>query len=136
MKRITVAMSVFAALMSFGSVAAQECSGLSGCEAKVCQIEKQIELAKQHNNSNKEAGLQKALAEVKDHCTVDGLKDDLQDDIDNVMDDLAEHQDDLAEAIQDEELDKVEKYKQKIAEDKQELEELKAELQKLYTQST
>lgn len=131
MKRITVAMSVFAALMSFSSVAAQECSGLSGCEAKVCQIEKQIEFAKQHNNSNKEAGLQKALTEVKDHCTVGGLKDDLQDDIDDVMDDLAEHQDDLAEAIQEQELDKVEKYKQKIAEDKQELEQLKAELQKL-----
>lgn len=131
MKRISVAISVIAALMSFGSIAAQECSGLSGCEAKVCQIEKQIELAKQYNNSNKEAGLQKALTEVKDHCTVDGLKDDLQDEIKDVKDDLAEHQDDLAEAMKDQKLDKVEKYKQKIAEDKQELEQLKAELKKL-----
>lgn len=131
MKRIFIAVSVVGTLMSFSAFSAQDCSELTGCEAKVCQIEKQIEFAKQNDNSNKEAGLQKALTEVKDHCTVDGLKEDLQDDIDDVMDDLAEHQDDLAEAIQDQELDKVEKYKQKIAEDKQEIMQLKDELKKL-----
>lgn len=113
------------------SVFANDCDNKTGCDAKACQIEKQIELAKQYDNENKLEGLNKALKQVQSYCTNDDLKDELQDKIDDVKEDMAEHQHDLDEAIQDQKMDKIEKYKHKLSEDRQELTELKQELSRL-----
>lgn len=130
MKLILVVLGTVMASISFNTVA-QDCSGKTACEAKICQIETQLDLAKQYNNSQKEAGLSKALEQAKAHCTTDGLSDELKDKIDDVKEDMAEHQDDLKEAIKDQKLDKVNKYKKKLAEDSKELDTLKAELETL-----
>ncbi|WP_089138520.1 DUF1090 domain-containing protein [Vibrio rumoiensis] len=131
MKTALMITSTLSLLASLNVSAAQNCEDLTGCEAKVCHIEKQLEYAKQNNNVNKVQGLTKALNNVKEHCTVGGLKDDLQDEIADIKDDLAEHQDDLKEAMQDQEADKVEKYQQRVAEDQEKLKALQAELLKL-----
>ncbi|WP_157946009.1 DUF1090 domain-containing protein [Vibrio gangliei] len=131
MKHTLIATSVLSLLVGFSANAAQNCEDLTGCDAKVCHIEKQLEYAKEKGNTNKEKGLTNALENIKKHCTVDGLKGDLHKDIADIKDDLAEHQDDLAEAMEEQESDKIAKYQQKIEEDQAKLETLQAELKKL-----
>ncbi|OEF27557.1 DUF1090 domain-containing protein [Vibrio rumoiensis] len=130
MKLTSLLLPAFFTLAS-SAVFAQDCSDKTGCEEKICQIEKQLDLAKQNNNSHKEKGLTTALQNAKEHCTTDGLSDDLKGKIDDVKDDMSEHQDDLKEAMKDQKFDKVSKYKEKLAEDNKKLEQLNSELNKL-----
>ncbi|ECC7843040.1 DUF1090 domain-containing protein [Salmonella enterica] len=44
-----------------------------GCIAKRQDVENQIIYAREHNNTNQIAGLQKALREIEDHCTYSQL---------------------------------------------------------------
>ena len=46
-----------------------ECSAQRGCAAKICHLERELSYARAHNNSHRVAGLQRALAETKAHCT-------------------------------------------------------------------
>ncbi|MEZ2416330.1 DUF1090 domain-containing protein [Luteibacter sp. RCC_6_2] len=46
----------------------------SGCDAKRQAIESEISYAESHGNTSRVKGLQKALAEVKDHCTDASLR--------------------------------------------------------------
>ncbi|PSW09173.1 hypothetical protein C9J01_21330 [Photobacterium rosenbergii] len=60
--RIYIKPAMFIALtISFNSMASIDCSGLTGCERKFCELEYQIEKAKQANNQYKVDGLKKAL---------------------------------------------------------------------------
>ncbi|EAO6410058.1 DUF1090 domain-containing protein [Salmonella enterica] len=40
-----------------------------GCAAKRLEVENQISYARDHNNTHRIAGLQKALREIDEHCT-------------------------------------------------------------------
>ena len=46
---------------------------LSGCAAKQAAIEAKLETARSFANEGQVAGLEKALSEVKEHCTEAGL---------------------------------------------------------------
>ena len=131
MKRLPIFLSIalFAANV-FAST--QDCSEKVGCDAKECQIEKQLSEAKKADNSHEIAGLEKALEQVKEHCTNQDLKDELREKIADKEDEVAEHQDDLREALKGQDREKVKKYKQKLTEDIDELNMLKQELAKLH----
>ncbi len=131
MKAIMAITATVGLLIGFNVNAAQNCEDLKGCEAKICHIEKQLDMAKQNNHTRKAEGLNKALENAKDNCSLGGLQSDLQDDIADIKDDIAEHQDDLAEAMEDHDQEKIDKYQQKIEEDQEKLTTLQAELQKL-----
>ena len=68
--------------------ASSRCDGLVGCERKFCEIETQIDNAEKQANADKVAGLEKALAEARDHCTDDSLRQELKDDIEESRSDL------------------------------------------------
>ena len=56
-----------------------ECSAQRGCAAKICHLERELSYARAHNNSHRVAGLQRALAETKAHCTDSRLEADVRD---------------------------------------------------------
>ncbi len=118
------------AISSF-SFANESCSELKGCASKICQVEKQIELAKKNGNDNKVDGLNKALDEIKNHCSDDKIISDIKDDLSKANDELKEHQEDLKEAHAEEKRDKIEKYNAKIKEDEAEISALKEKLLKM-----
>jgi hypothetical protein len=95
--------------------AAPDCQDLSGCENKLCQIEGEIHEAKKYDNQHKVAGLNRALQEVSNHCTDEGLKQQYTEEIDDLNEDIAEYQVDLSRAIEDNDREKTAKYQQKIA---------------------
>ncbi|MBD1577724.1 MULTISPECIES: DUF1090 domain-containing protein [Vibrio] len=117
-------------LIASGTTWAQSCSDKIGCAEKTCQIETQLEMAKLHDNQDKEAGLTTALQQAKLHCTDASLESNLYDDISDVQKDMAEHKADLVEAMQDNKADKIKKYQDKIAEDEQKLDQLQLEAAK------
>ena len=112
-------------------LATTDCGQLKGCQAKICHLEQQIEMAKQHNNDKKLSGLKTALQEVRDHCTDDSLKEKIQEDISKVQEDIEEYRKDLNEAKADSKSDKISKYQIKISEKESDLHLLQNKLEAL-----
>ncbi len=124
-----VALSILA-ISSF-SFANENCEALIGCAEKTCQVEKQIEIAEKNGNDDKVDGLNKALNEIKNHCSDDKIISDIKDDLSKANDELKEHQEELKEAQSEEKSDKIEKYNVKIKEDEAEISALKEKLLKM-----
>ncbi len=121
---MTLAMSSF-------SFADTDCSELKGCAEKTCQVNKQIALAKKAGNSHKVEGLNKALEEIKEHCSDEKIITDIEKDLTEAKEELVEHQEELREAQADQKSDKIEKYTIKIKEDEAEIVSLQAKLSKM-----
>ncbi|MGO2318573.1 MAG: DUF1090 domain-containing protein [Vibrio toranzoniae] len=115
-------------VLSFHSFASSHCGDLSGCERKSCEIEYQINKAKEYGHQHKVNGLTKALKEVKANCTNDGLKDKIAEKIESSEEDLAEYREDLKEAKQSGKAQKVKKYQRKIEDEIEERDRLVEEL--------
>lgn len=93
------------------------------CASKQQSIEEQIQYAQQHNNTHRVAGLQKALSEVKSHCTEAGLRSELQNNVKEKQQKVAERQQELVEAQQTGKADKISKKEKKLDEARAELKE-------------
>ncbi|GAD67378.1 hypothetical protein VPR01S_07_01780 [Vibrio proteolyticus NBRC 13287] len=131
--RLKSVIRVPVGLLSFvigGQAFANDCQDLSGCERKFCEIESQIQIAKDEGNPFKLSGLNKALKEAKTHCSDDQLQQELTNEIDELNRDIAEYQADLEDAKAKGKLDKVSKYQRKIEEKRQELKLRQQELQR------
>lgn len=116
---------------SFSSMASTQCNSLTGCEKKFCEIEYQIEQAKQYDNQYKVDRLTTALKAAKENCTNEGLKDDLREKIESNEEDLAEYQADLEKAKQGNKSDKIKKYQRKIDKEQRKINDLKQELSEI-----
>ena len=134
LKQVRSVTFTLLAISSF-SFANENCEALIGCAEKTCQVEKQIEIAKKNGNDNKVDGLNKALNEIKNHCSDDKIISSLEDDLSKSNDELKEHQEDLKKAQAEEKSDKIEKYNAKIKEDEAEILALKEELSKMNSES-
>ncbi|AQS37874.1 Protein of unknown function (DUF1090) [Shewanella psychrophila] len=110
---------------------ASDCRDLKACERKFCEINYQLSIAKSNNNEFKVDGLTKALKYAKENCSIQGLRDDLLDKIDDKMADIEGYRQDLNEAESDNETDKIEKYQRKIKEKEEDISELEIELAEL-----
>ncbi len=113
------------------SFATTDCTQLKGCAEKICQVNKQIVLAKKADNTNKLEGLNKALEEIKEHCSDDKIISDIEKDLSEAKEELAEHKEELKEAQAEQKNDKIEKYMMKIKEDEAEISSLQAQLTKM-----
>ena len=116
-KTFTFLFSVFVTI-SLASAAYAE----GVCERKIRSIEQQIAIAKQHNNTDKVLGLQKALRNVNLWCTEEGELAEAEIDVLEKQEKVQEREEELAEAIAEGKEDK------KIAKHRQKLEEAKKEL--------
>lgn len=128
MKLLLKSSALSLCVLSFHSFASSHCGDLSGCERKSCEIEYQIDKAKEYGNQHKVDGLTKALKEVKANCTNDGLKDKIAEKIESSEEDLAEYREDLKEAKQSGKAQKVKKYQRKIEDEIEERDRLVEEL--------
>lgn len=118
-------------LAAIPALASSSCEGVSGCDRKFCEIEHKLSIAKQHGNDHQVAGLEKALKEAKRHCTDEGLREDLINDLRDAKEDLAEYEADLAQAEADGDADDRRKYRQEIEEEKADIQRLENELSRL-----
>ena len=70
----------------------------SGCDVKRQSIETELAYAQAHGNSSRVLGLQKALSEVKAHCSDASLRRDAEEKVAKAQEKLDERQKDLQEA--------------------------------------
>ncbi|MEN0037676.1 MAG: DUF1090 domain-containing protein [Cellvibrio sp.] len=106
-------------VLSFHALA--DCSQLKGCDKKYCEIEQQLQIAKDKNNKSQVSGLTKSLDNAKKNCTNDGLKKELSGKIKDANADITEYEADLKKAQSKGDAKKVAKYQTKIEQKKIEL---------------
>jgi len=95
---------------------AMACAEKTGCEAKFCRIQTEIDYAKAHGNSRKEAGLKKALEEARASCTTESLAAERAEKIRERQEEVIERQDELREAQEDGRTRKIERAQKKLKE--------------------
>jgi len=97
------------------------------CAKKAQAIQTQVDYAKQHGNRHRVEGLEKALNEVKSHCTEASLAAEHQQKIADKQDKVAKREQELQEAQQTGKADKVANKQKKLAEAQAELKAAQAE---------
>lgn len=107
------------------------CSALKGCEQKFCEMEIQLNMAKQTGDTNQITGLQMALDNARTSCSDTRLKDALTAKLAEANQDLVRYQADLQQAQQDGKQDKVLKYRKKLEETTAEIKRLNDQLSQL-----
>ena len=116
-----VCMFVCAIMMGTFAQAAQ---AESICGNKIAQLEKQLAIAKQHNNTGKAAGLERALEKVRTWCTDENELSEAEVKMFEKQEKVAERQDELDKAVaKGDAQKKIEKRKQKLTEAQGELRE-------------
>lgn len=108
------------------------------CAEKESIIQKQIYKANYYGHIHKSAALQQALQEIKDNCTPQSVKSDLENKIrrlekkeESKKEDIKSIQEDLRQAVNDGDEDREFKYKRKLNEKKEDLQEISFELNKV-----
>jgi hypothetical protein len=135
-KKLTVMLSAASTAVITGfllistpthAVASTDCSVLKGCERKFCEIERQLEIARENDNESRAEGLKIALDEAKNNCTEKNLRENLDKELEEAKDEMAEYESDLKEAKEDGKADKIRKYQGKIKEEKLKITNLEKE---------
>ncbi|WP_392433255.1 DUF1090 domain-containing protein [Yersinia sp. HM-2024] len=93
------------------------------CDIKANEIQQQIDYAKKHGNTHRVAGLETALNQVKNNCTVESLEADRQSKIKEKQHKVAERQEELKEAQETGNAEKITKKQKKLTEAQAELEQ-------------
>lgn len=125
--RTTILKPAVVALACISSMAYAD-SFQGGCDTKAAKIQQEIDYAKVHGNTHRVAGLETALAEVKEHCTDEGLAKELNKGIAEKQQKVAEREADLKEAQAKGDPKKIAKQQKKLAEAKQELQDAQQKL--------
>ncbi|WP_075182685.1 DUF1090 domain-containing protein [Pantoea sp. 1.19] len=97
------------------------------CQQKEQAIQQQIEYAKQHDNARRITGLERALSEVRGHCTDAELKAAHASKVAEHQEKVSEREADLREAQASGDSKKIAKREKKLAEAREELATLKAQ---------
>ncbi|XIH85812.1 DUF1090 domain-containing protein [Pantoea sp. SGAir0430] len=107
-----------------GSLLAAE----SLCQQKQQDIQREIEMAKQHDNQRRVTGLERALTEVRANCTDEKLKSAHAERIEAQQHKVAERERELQHDRQEgKDQEKIGKRERKLEEARQELKKLQAE---------
>ncbi|MBA6114219.1 DUF1090 domain-containing protein [Pseudomonas putida] len=131
MKRITTLFLLATLGLSTQAIhAAEEEPGLTGCAAKRQAISAQIDQAKANANSDQQAGLEKALAEVEAHCTDASLRKEREQKVLEARHEVNQRTKDLDKAMKKGDSERINKRKDKLAEAKKELQEAVDDLER------
>lgn len=101
---------------------------LNGCAAKRQTISAQIEIAKSHGNSNQQAGLEKALKKVENHCSDASLRAERAAKVVKAEEQVGEREGDLREALAKGDQDDLTKRQRKLQQAREELQQAREAL--------
>ncbi|CAD5107323.1 DUF1090 domain-containing protein [Zestomonas carbonaria] len=103
----------------------------TGCAAKREDILTKLEEARAHSNHHRQAGLEKALREVEEHCDDGSLRKAREEKVREARHKVSEREAELREEMDDgDDLQKIEKRRNKLAEAREELRKAEAELER------
>ncbi|MBB1202611.1 DUF1090 domain-containing protein [Enterobacteriaceae bacterium 89] len=114
-------------ILAFGLLAISSAAFASSpCQEKEQSIQREIKYAEKHNNQSRIDGLNKALREVKDHCSDSQVRADHQKKIAEQKEEVAERRHDLEEAKAKGDAGKISKREHKLTEAQDELKALES----------
>lgn len=93
----------------------------TGCAAKQQDLQHELSIAREHGNTPQIAGLEKALREVTEHCTDEGLLKARQEKVAEKQAKVQEREQDLREAQATGRSDKIDKQQRKLEDAREEL---------------
>ncbi|KTC12018.1 hypothetical protein AO391_19605 [Pseudomonas marginalis ICMP 9505] len=123
-----LAFLTVASFLTTPLLAAETAPELTGCAAKRQAISAQIEQAKAHNNSEQQAGLEKALSEVTANCTDASLRKERENKVLDAKHEVSRRQADLDKAMKKGDADRINKRKDKLAQARKDLQDAVEEL--------
>jgi Skp family chaperone for outer membrane proteins len=129
----SLSLAAILALFSLSStfvLAAEDTPQLTGCAAKQQAVQTQIDQAKANGNGDQQAGLEKALSEIKANCTDAGLKKERENKVLDAKREVSKRQADLEKAMKKTDSDKINSRKDKLAEARKALQEAVDDLDK------
>ncbi|PWB32154.1 DUF1090 domain-containing protein [Pseudomonas sp. SDI] len=125
-----LALFTACSLLATPLLATEAQPGLTGCAAKKQAISEQLEQARAHGNAEQQAGLEKALSEVTQHCTDTGLRKEREQNVLDARHEVTQRTKDLDKAMKKGDAEKINTRKDKLAEAKKELQQALDELEK------
>lgn len=128
-------LALACALGSPAVLAAEQAPAASGCVLKGQEINDKIQQAKTDGNKREQAGLEKALSEVKANCSETTLLKQHEQKVLDAKREVTRRQADLNKAMAKGDPERINKRKDKLAESRKELIDAQAELDKLQTQN-
>ncbi|WP_339080327.1 DUF1090 domain-containing protein [Pseudomonas sp. TMP9] len=96
---------------------------LTGCAAKRQAIATQLEIAKDQGNSSQQAGLEKALKRVENHCNDGALRAEREAKVSEAEEEVSQREKDLREAQDEGDQDDISKRQHKLQEAHTELQQ-------------
>lgn len=126
-----VGVGALLTILSFQVSAQVDCSQLKGCDKKYCEIEKQLQIAKDKDNKKQISGLTKSLDNAKKNCTNSALKKELNGKIKDANADVVDYERDLKKAQNKGDAKKASKYQSKIEQKKIEIKSFEKDLSDL-----
>ncbi|MFJ1302413.1 DUF1090 domain-containing protein [Pseudomonadota bacterium AL_CKDN230030165-1A_HGKHYDSX7] len=126
LRRITLASLVLGTALGSTAAFAQE-SPLRGCAAKKQSIERELTHAREHGNSNRVRGLEKALAAAQ-NCDDASLQREREDKIREAEKKVREREEELAEEKSEGKRKDIQKAERKLKEAQEELAAARAEV--------
>lgn len=124
----TLLLSSLLLTATLANAATSESPQLTGCAAKRQAISEQIEAAKSHGNSSQQAGLEKALKEVENHCTDASLRAEREAKMVKAEEEVGEREDDLREALAEGDQNDISRRQRKLEEARTELQQAREAL--------
>lgn len=123
-----ISAGILLSVTTIAAHATSDCSGITGCQLKICAKEQALQKARDHGDITKILALQNSLVQIKDSCALTGQSDpakyqgeysDLKNEYQNDLEDaLNDYRDDLADAKAESKPNKIrqakEKYNQKV----------------------
>ncbi|WP_094800398.1 DUF1090 domain-containing protein [Bordetella genomosp. 5] len=126
LRRITLASFVLGSALASSTALAQE-SPLRGCAAKKQSIERELTHAREHGNSNRVRGLEKALAAAQD-CDDASLQRERQEKVRDAEKKVKEREEELAEEKAEGKRKDIQKAERKLKEAQDELAAARADV--------
>jgi hypothetical protein len=125
------AVLAFCGLLATPLFAAELAPQSVGCVAKSQEISSKLEEAKAEGNKEQQAGLEKALSEVKANCNEATLVKQQEQKVLDAKREVSRRQADLNKAMTKGDPEKINKRKDKLAESRKELQDAQTELEKV-----
>lgn len=116
-------------------LAVEQAPPASGCVLKSQEINDKVQQAKTDGNKREQAGLEKALSEVKANCSETTLLKQHEQKVLDAKREVSRRQTDLNKAMSKGDPERINKRKDKLAESRKELIDAQAELDKIQTQN-
>lgn len=123
-----LAVLVFFGLAATPALADETTDNPTGCAAKASALSQQIAEARAANNTDRQAGLEKALRQVGAHCTDSHLRKRKEAKAERASDIVTQRKADLAAALEKGDVEKINKRQQKLAQSEKDLQRARADV--------